>query len=159
VVPYLIDGHNLIPKVGLRLESADDELELVAVLQEHSRRSRRGIEVYFDGAPAGHSGSRRFGQVTAYFVSQRSNADAAIRARLEQLGGAARNWIVVSSDREVLRAARAARARTETSEQFAGRLRRERGAQSGRDARRRLGAEGGLTEQELKQWLDLFKKG
>ena len=36
-MPYLIDGHNLIPKLGLRLESLDDEMELIAILQEFCR--------------------------------------------------------------------------------------------------------------------------
>ena len=36
-MPYLIDGHNLIPKLGLRLDSVDDEMELVAILQEFCR--------------------------------------------------------------------------------------------------------------------------
>ncbi len=35
-MPYLIDGHNLIPKVGLRLDSMDDEMDLLAHLQEFS---------------------------------------------------------------------------------------------------------------------------
>ena len=28
-MPYLIDGHNLIPKLGLRLDELDDEIELI----------------------------------------------------------------------------------------------------------------------------------
>ncbi len=52
-MPYLIDGHNLIPKLGLRLDSPDDEMELAAILQEFARLNRREVEVYFDGAPAG----------------------------------------------------------------------------------------------------------
>ena len=51
-MPYLIDGHNLIPKLGLRLDSVDDEMELVAILQEFARLERSQIEVYFDGAPS-----------------------------------------------------------------------------------------------------------
>lgn len=54
-MPYLIDGHNLIPKLGLRLDSPDDELELTAILQEFSRLSRHAAEVYFDGAPTGQA--------------------------------------------------------------------------------------------------------
>ncbi|MFH1185836.1 MAG: NYN domain-containing protein [Chloroflexota bacterium] len=157
-MPYLIDGHNLIPKAGLSLESADDELELISALQEYSRKSRRGIEVYFDGAPAGQSGSRRFGQVLAHFISQRSTADAAISARLRQLGRAARNWTVVSSDRGVLGAAVSARARTETSEQFAGRLNGDHASVPGRLARQRPGGDGGLSEKETQDWLNMFKE-
>lgn len=40
-MPYLIDGHNLIPKLGLRLDSMDDEMELVAILQEYARLERK----------------------------------------------------------------------------------------------------------------------
>jgi hypothetical protein len=52
-MPYLIDGHNLIPKLGLRLDSMEDEMELVSILQEFCRLEDRQVEVYFDGAPPG----------------------------------------------------------------------------------------------------------
>ncbi len=68
-MPYLIDGHNLIPKVGLRLDSPDDEMELVAILQEFARLKRQQVEVYFDGAPIGYDGARSMGTVRAHFVS------------------------------------------------------------------------------------------
>jgi uncharacterized protein len=101
-MPYLIDGHNLIPKVpGLNLSDIDDEMELVELLQVFCRRKRKTAEVYFDQAPPGFSGRRRFGQVTAYFVPQGHSADDAIRQRLKHLGKAARNWAVVSSDHQV----------------------------------------------------------
>src|SRR5512135_628624 len=123
-MPYLIDGHNLIPKSGIRLDSVDDEMELVNALQEFARLERRDVEVYFDGAPPGSAGSRRFGRVNAHFVRLGSTADSAIRTHLKRLGGAARNWIVVSSDHEVQGAARAAHARSLPSEKFASLLRR-----------------------------------
>ena len=44
-MPYLIDGHNLIPKLGLRLDSMDDEMELIAILQEFCRVERRQVDV------------------------------------------------------------------------------------------------------------------
>jgi predicted RNA-binding protein with PIN domain len=100
-MPYLIDGHNLIPKLGLRLDAVDDELELIAILQEFCRLEHRQVEVYFDGAPVSQGGIRKLGAVTAYFVPQTSNADTAIRKRLNKLGKAAKNWTVVTSDRQV----------------------------------------------------------
>jgi hypothetical protein len=157
-MPYLVDGHNLIPKVGLRLDSIDDELQLVKILQEHSRKSRKGIEVYFDGAPVGGAGSRRFGRVTAHFVSERTTADAAIEQRLTALRGDARNWTVISSDERVLSAARSARAATETSEDFARKLRGDPGSrQRLHDGEAGRGG-GGLSDVELNHWLDVFKK-
>ncbi|HLO30861.1 MAG TPA: NYN domain-containing protein, partial [Anaerolineales bacterium] len=110
-MPYLIDGHNLIPKLGLRLDSIDDEMELIAILQEFCRleHTPRGhVEVFFDGAPAAQAGTRKLGAVTAHFVRLGTTADDAIRNRLKMLRKSARNWTVVSSDRQVQAEARAA---------------------------------------------------
>jgi hypothetical protein len=96
--------------------------------------------------------------VTAHFISRRSDADAAIRARLKSLGRAARNWTVVSSDRQVRDAARSAHAGTETSKQFAARMREapKRTLRGGpRDAE---SGEGDMSEQELQGWLEFFKR-
>ena len=67
-MPYLIDGHNLIPKLGLRLDSIDDEMELIAILQGFCRVERKQVEVFFDGAPAPQAGTRKLGAVSAHFV-------------------------------------------------------------------------------------------
>ena len=46
----IVDGHNLIPKIkGLSLKMLDDESELIQILQEYARLTRKKIEVYFDG--------------------------------------------------------------------------------------------------------------
>ncbi len=123
-MPYLIDGHNLIPHVrGLSLSQIDDEQRLIERLQAFCHRERVArIEVYFDQAPPGMSGTRRFGAVTAHFVRQGTTADQAIRRHLGRLGREARNWTVVTSDRAVQVAARAAHARVISSEAFAARL-------------------------------------
>jgi len=157
-MPFLVDGHNLIPKVGLRLETVDDEQELIGMLQAYARKARKGIEVFFDGAPAGSAGSRPYGRVTAHFVSERSTADAAIERRLKALKGDARNWTVVSSDARVLAAARASQAGFQTSEEFALSLRGadERKHPSRHDDTRER--DEGLSDVELNHWLDVFKK-
>ncbi|HNQ95099.1 MAG TPA: NYN domain-containing protein [Anaerolineales bacterium] len=118
-MPYLIDGHNLIPKLGLRLDSTDDELELIAVLQEFCRLERRQVEVFFDGAPPPQAGTRKLGAVTATFSPLGSSADNAIRNRLRKLGKAAKNYTVVTSDREVQSNARAMHVEVISSDEFA----------------------------------------
>jgi len=119
-MPYLIDGHNLIPNMGLRLDALDDERDLIVSLNEFCRLSRRGqVEIWFDNASSGTVQRRRVGQVTAGFVPRPSKADDAIRRRLVQLGRAARNWTVVTSDREVQKEARSKGAKVITSEEFA----------------------------------------
>ena len=53
-MPFIVDGHNLIPKVpGLNLQDMEDELQLVELLQEFCRINRKQVEVYFDNAPPG----------------------------------------------------------------------------------------------------------
>ena len=100
-MPYLIDGHNLIPKIpGMNLGDIDDEIQLVKKLQEFCRQRRKKVEVFFDSAPPGGIRTQKFGRVTAFFITQGSTADTAIRSRLQKLGRAAKNWTVVTSDRE-----------------------------------------------------------
>jgi len=152
IMPYLIDGHNLIPKLGLHLDSPDDELELIEILQEYSRRSRHGTEVYFDGAPVGQAGSKKFGMVTAHFVRLGRTADSAIQARLKKLARDARNWIVVSSDHEVQNAASSAHASLISSEEFAGKLKRLPHSVP------KPAEEREFASEEVDEWLKLFHK-
>ncbi len=152
-MPYLIDGHNLIPKLGLRLDSPDDEMQLVGILQEFARLARREVDVYFDGAPAGQARMKRFGTVTAHFVRVESTADSAIKQHIKRLGRATRNWTVVTSDRDIQATAREAHAGIISSEQFAAQLKRLQSA-----AERRT-EEPIMTSEELAEWIKLFKKG
>ena len=151
-MPYLIDGHNLIPKLGLRLDSIDDEMELIAILQEFCRLERRQVEVFFDGAPASQSGTRKLGAVTAHFVRLGTTADDAIRNRLKKLGKSARNWTVVSSDRQVQANAHASQADVISSDAFAGLLKQARNsAPKPNDDRK-------ISQQEVEEWLKLFEQ-
>ncbi|NOY99984.1 MAG: hypothetical protein GXP40_12430 [Chloroflexi bacterium] len=150
-MPYLIDGHNLIPKIGLSLHSLDDEMQLVAILREFCRLQRKRVDVYFDGAPPGQNGARKFGAVTAYFVRQGRTADDAIRSRLQKLGNAARNWTVVSSDRAVQANARAARAACVSSDAFARQVTQARLANLENPAE-----ESTLSPEEVDEWMKIF---
>lgn len=149
-MPYLIDGHNLIPKLGLRLDSMDDEMELIAILKEFCRLEHRQVEVYFDGAPTSQAGTRKLGAVTAHFTPLTTTADNAIRNRLKKLGKAAKNWTVVSSDRQVQAEARAAHAEVLSSESFAKTL-----MQAMNSARVSKG-ERVVSKEEVAEWLKLF---
>ena len=122
-MPYIIDGHNLIPKIpGLSLQDIDDELQLIKMLQEFCRLHQKKAEVYFDNASPGQLKVQKFGNVAAFFVRAGQPADQAIRKRLSRLGKEARNWSVISSDREVQAIARAAHASVISSQIFAKQL-------------------------------------
>ena len=151
-MPYLVDGHNLIPKLGLRLDSVDDEMELIAILQEFCRLERRQVEVYFDGAPTPQAGTRKLGSVTAHFVRLGTTADNAIRQRLKKLGRTAKNWTVVSSDRQVQAEARAVHAEVISSDSFAQQLKQTRNSATKSVEERKL------SLKEVEEWLNIFKR-
>lgn len=150
---YLIDGHNLIPKLpGMSLQDVDDEEKLITWLQRFSRLRRKQVEVYFDRAPLGYHGQRTYGLVKAHFVRQGLTADQAIQARLSQAGKAAKNYIVVSSDRQVQASARGAQAAFMSSEEFAGdlmNLPEEKGTVDPSQGRP-------MSEQEVADWVEFF---
>ncbi len=151
---YLIDGHNLIPHVpGLSLRDPDDEQRLAEQVLAFCRAGRHRAEVYFDGAPPAQARRQNLGgRVTLIFVARGRTADDAIRARLHGLGRAARNVAVVTSDRQVQAAARAAGARVIPSSAFARRLR----AAPPPPAAEKPAA---LAPDEVEEWLRLFGEG
>lgn len=153
-MPYLIDGHNLIPKIpGLSLSAVDDEIQLIGLLRPFCLKHRKKAEVFFDQAPAGEARQQNVGLVTAYFIRQGRTADDAIRSRLVKLGRNARNWTVVSSDRAVQAAAREVHAQVLTSESFAQELLHEvRNAAGGS----RPGEAEPISDEEVEYWLNRF---
>lgn len=156
-MPYLIDGHNLIPKLpGMHLDMVDDELQLVELLQDFCRRNRKQVDVYFDNAPAGGLKVQKYGAVTAYFTRAGIPADEAIRARLGRLGREARNWSVVSSDRAVQAYARSAKAQIISSESFANMLYQPSEDSYDEPAE---GDDPELSAEEVEDWLRLFGGG
>ncbi len=119
-MPYLVDGHNLIPKIpGFSLQDPDDELKLIKILQEYTRITQSSLEVYFDHAPAGYDKTRQMGRVKAVFVSDKTIADEMIIRRIKALGRSAQNWTVVTSDRRIQADAKESRAARLSSEEFA----------------------------------------
>ena len=152
-MPFLIDGHNLIPKMGLRLDAMEDEKELVTLLQEYCRLTRKTVEVYFDGAPVPHAGTRKLGSVTAHFVKLGDSADNAIRRRLKALGKGAKNWTVITSDRQVQAEAHTAQAEVMSSESFAALLR------AARSSTQKVSQDRKMSNEELDEWMNLFQRG
>jgi predicted RNA-binding protein with PIN domain len=149
-MPYLIDGHNLIGKIpGLQLDDLDDEKELIQLLQKYCQQVGKDVEVYFDHAASGHARASVHGRVTARFVRSGETADQAISRHLKRLGNKAANWTVISSDREVLAAARRARARSISSEDFSRELMAEHTSSGSADTPE-------ISAEEVDDWLKLF---
>lgn len=153
-MPYLIDGHNLIPKIpGLSLRDIDDELKLIQILQDYTRITRSSLEVYFDHAPAGYDRIQKFGRVKVIFVSDKTIADEMIIRRIKSLGPSAPNWTVVTSDRRIQADARESRASRLSSEEFARSL-----MAALEKSRENPAGDREMTGGELDDWLKLFNQ-
>lgn len=153
-MPYIIDGHNLIGAMkDIRLDDPDDEVRLVGELKRFCARTRRRVTVYFDRGVPGLRAPQEAGGLSIRFISAPRSADQAISQHLLRLKGAARNWTVVSSDQEVQSSARRAGARPLSSEAF---VRHMQMPYKGIDDREKPGAD--MTEAELKEWQNLFRK-
>lgn len=150
---YLIDGHNLIGRLGdISLTDPNDEAQLVQKLAGFAARTRRRCVVVFDhGLPGGasHMSTR---SVTVIFASTRSDADRVMIARI-QSEARPQEWTVVSSDNAVLSTARRRKMQTLTSAEFARLLQRpapprKPGPDEAEDVR--------LSDAEVQEWLREF---
>ena len=151
---YIIDGHNLIPKIaGLSLSEMDDEARLIQLLVNFCRNKKTRVIVFFDRAAPGRQGATQYGAVTAYFVPEEQTADDAIHRYLVSRRREACNLTVVSSDRQVQSDARGLRAKILSAEAFIKQAmdsieQKGRGIQgSGNDV---------LTPEEVAEWEKIF---
>ncbi len=152
-MPYLIDGHNLIPNIpGLSLDTIDDEIRLIERLQVFQQQSRKKIEVFFDNAPPSKNRTQKYAGVVAHFIRRGITADEAIHRRIQALGRGVSTWTVVSSDRAVQAAARAAHARVISSEEFA----KELGQISKGSPDETIETDVQLSNKEVNEWLEVF---
>lgn len=150
---FVIDGHNLIPKVpGIRLQDAEDENRLIEMVNEFCRLSRSQVELFFDGAPVTQQSGKKQGLVHPHFIRQGRTADEAIIEYVQRNLTPDNLLTVVSSDQRVISAVRRAGATVITSEGFASEMQRvfssPRAVQESRNKQ--------LSEQEVDQWLDEF---
>ena len=153
-MPYIIDGHNLIPRIpGIELDDLDDEIELIKLIQVFCSQTNKKAELYFDRAATGHSRAQVHGRVTARFVNQIETADTAIARHLKRLGAESQNWTVVSSDREVISSAKSARANIISSQKFANQILNQ--SPSPKIDREEIE----LNENEVDEWMELFGDG
>ncbi len=155
-MPYLIDGHNLIGRLGdISLADPNDEAQLVQKLVGFAARTRGRCVVVFDHGLPGGASSMSTRSVKVIFAPTRSDADRVMIARI-QSEARPQDWTVVSSDNAVLSTARGRKMQTLTSAEFARLLQRpapptKPGPDEAVDVR--------LTAAEVEEWLRLFGAG
>lgn len=157
---YLIDGHNLIPKLGLKLSNPEDEAFLLERLREFARLTGRSLEVFFDKGANGFAHEQKAGTIKVQFVSGRTSADEAIIHRVSK-AKRPEEIMVVSSDRHVQVQAKGFGARVMTSEKFADAMTAaflnppKRKNKNGPKTR----SEPLLSDREVDYWADVFRSG
>lgn len=149
-MPFIIDGHNLISKTpGISLKQLDDEEKLIRRVQAFCGSAQKQAEIYFDRAAPGHAGKRKYGRVTAVFVHEGTTADEAIRRRLLQLKRQARNWTVISSDRQVQSEARSTGAGVISAEAFSEMMENQRAEDT-------ISGKTPIGDEDIADWLAAF---
>ncbi|MFN2149217.1 MAG: NYN domain-containing protein [Anaerolineales bacterium] len=152
-LPYLIDGHNLIAALpDLTLRDPDDEQKLIDRMEAYCRRNRQRATLFFDQGRFASQPSRRGAWLQIRFARPPRTADDAIRSELDRIGREAPNWTVVSSDHEVMAAARHAGARLISSQDFRHVL--DEAAVGDEPAK----PEGSMNPDEVKEWLEIFRR-
>ena len=163
---YLIDGHNLIGKLpDIQLSDPDDEQKLVKRLNDWCLiDGRRKIKVFFDAGEFGGLGdmlSRPAVRVQFSRVGQ--TADTVIVQYLQSIKNP-QEFTLVTSDREIIYAARKRRVGYILSEEFAVLLAEELEpdikAETEPMEPEEQGAESDVdvTDEEVQTWLRAFEK-
>lgn len=152
-MPYLIDGHNLIHYLDdIHLDDPHDEAKLVIKLRGFCARRRKKVVVIFDhGLPGGYSQLSTPSVMVVFASAAHTNADNIIRERINNIRDI-KGWTVVSSDNEVLDAARLVGMRGMKCHEFAEILTRKL------DEKLHEGENPNVmvSPDEVKEWLTLF---
>lgn len=151
-MPLLIDGHNLIGQIpSLSLVDPDDEAKLLQLLARYHWRKKQPITVVFDPGllPAHVSRSRPPAGITVVYAPAGSDADKVLLDRIAH-HAKPKTLTVISSDRSIAAAAKAAGATVIRAQDFARELIRppEKVETEPEDRP--------LSREEVQEWLDLF---
>jgi predicted RNA-binding protein with PIN domain len=158
---YLIDGHNLIAQMpDIDLDDPNDEALLVLRLRSWVAASpKRQVTVIFDGGlPGGRSRFHSKARLDVHFASEGQTADALLIGRMQKVRNPA-EYALVSSDQQVVDAARARQMRHVPSDEFARRL-AEFGQQEEKPEPAPAAGEAeepAVSEEEVAEWLALFE--
>ncbi|MBE0698975.1 MAG: NYN domain-containing protein, partial [Anaerolineaceae bacterium] len=132
---------------------------------------RQKVEVYFDGALSGKTGTHTYGVIRAHYIPKGQTATDVIGQQLEKLGPQAKETLVVSSDRHVQSESRAYHAPFLDAELFARELKAVPHAPtppqeppapakktvSGNLPKHGTKSQPKLSSDEVSEWMDIFK--
>jgi hypothetical protein len=158
---YLLDGHNLIASLTtISLDDPNDEAKLIIQLRRWTAAGRsRRISVFFDGGlPGGHDLKLSSSKVSVVFASAGITADDLIISRIKKIKNS-QEYVLVSSDREVKKAAAMKKMRTISARSFADQLDQlDRPHSSKVDHGEIKRVDASLNEDEIAEWLKIFNR-
>ncbi|PIE80118.1 MAG: hypothetical protein CSA11_09405 [Chloroflexi bacterium] len=161
---YIIDGHNLIGSMpDISLKDPNDEVKLVLRIKSWLAESKkRQVTLFFDsgsqGAPVNRLSSRH---LKVIFAPVGKTADSLIIRHLHKLKNP-RTYTLVTSDQEIVRAAKSLRIAAMLSEEFVQRMGFMSPGKAGKITEEKQTPEPEKPEQpiiseaEVQEWLDLF---
>lgn len=153
-MPVLVDGNNLLyAALEADPERPPSRTTMCLRLGQWSRRTGESVAVVFDGrAPAGGLARQiSASDVEVQFSGSGTSADDVLRELIEA-HSAARLLLVVSSDREVVRAAKRRRAKTIGSKDFWSALQRQLARETPRP-REPMAKRRGLKKSDTDRWI------
>ncbi len=153
----IIDGQNLLWALRETLDEREitTEIELCRVLSRYFAATDEPGQVVFDGAgPADKSAFDVIGNLEVVFAGFHNDADSVIEEKIKA-NTAPRRLTVVSSDRQVRKAATTHKATAVRSEDFWKQVRRELARRKPQRKEPQEKREG-LTEGETDRWLEVF---
>ncbi|MEM7801635.1 MAG: NYN domain-containing protein [Chloroflexota bacterium] len=162
---YVIDGHNLIGKMpDIKLSDPDDEQRLVNRLSDWVRLSpRREVRIYFDpGEFGGFNNLLSISRIKVQFARVGKTADSHIIRFIQSIKNP-QEYTLVTSDREIIRAARHRRVGYILSEEFTQLLIEELKGDDQEEVAQPKPEAGTEDEvmidaKEVSDWIDIFKK-
>lgn len=153
---YLIDGHNLIARMpDISLADPDDEVQLILRLRGWTARSQKQqVTLFFDGGiPGGKNVKLSTTPVQVIFASTGQTADSLIRSAIQKVQNPS-EFVLVSSDQQIVAAAMARNMKHMRSDRFAQYLSRQ--WQDTLPGPTISDEKPVLSEAEVAEWLALF---
>ncbi|MCA9949153.1 MAG: NYN domain-containing protein [Anaerolineales bacterium] len=158
---YLIDGHNLIAKLpDIELTDPNDEVKLVLKLRGWAAiRRQRKIILYFDGGlPGGRERNLSTPDVQVTFATHGKTADHLLIQRIKRITNPA-EYILVTSDQQIIKAAQARKMKFWRSETFVKRLlqeQSERQVKSPQVEDLETAVDPAISAAEIAEYLEMF---
>ena len=157
-MPLLIDGHNLIGKMGdILLSDPDDERKLIARVRSYAEKTGKRIAIVFDPAPYERhahlipSKSQHGANLSVVFADAGVKADTVIRERVGTTKDK-QGLIVVTSDQAVAMFTRQCGVKVQSSEMFAKAMRETLNEQPAPTEKPRM------SMADTMAWADVFKE-